>query len=294
MKRILLLVATLLVAFVAANAHCYPSYMWSGSATSVSGSISTSYTGNKKFQTSGSGTTVFTTAVNFTGWNRLNFETKTQVKAPINFPLHGGEIGFYGDNKADYITMNDSDIIYAEGNLSITTLISNNSKPGQWNIIFTDSYVTIAGKKYYPRDTFYSTPGNPETAVLITDCRGVSLPIKIHKYSGRVIDKGVEVLWEVSENEPVTLYYSKDGANWIDIHNIHSPFLITDKAEQIFVRISVQEVYSQTLVFKTTNEEEKYEIYDLKGNRLTIEPVEQVFIKYYPKTNTKRKFLTFY
>ena len=60
-KRILILIAAFMVTFFAANAHCYPSYMWSESTTSVSGSISSSYTGNKKFVTS-SGTTVFTDA----------------------------------------------------------------------------------------------------------------------------------------------------------------------------------------------------------------------------------------
>lgn len=287
--------AALMVAFFAANAHCYPSYMWSGSATSVSGSISTTYTGNKNFQTSGSGTTVFNSGTNFNAWKRLNFETKTQVKVPINFPSHGAEVGFYGDNKADYISMNDSDIIYAEGKLSITTLISNNSKPGQWNIILTSDSVWIgtpsSGRYYKPRDTFYSTPGNKETAVLISDCRGVSLPIKIINFSGRVIDRGVEVIWQVENKEPVTLYYSNDGMGWIDLHNVQSPFLITEDAEEVFVKIGVDNDYSQTLIFHRKLVNEAYEVYDQQGNKLSIEPVGEVFIKYFPRLKEGEKHL---
>lgn len=281
MKKILFLITALLIALFSANAHCYPAYMWTISSTLVGpGTVSTSYSGNKNFISSVSGTTVFSTACNFNSWNKLNFESRVYIKAPINFPIGKGEIGFYGINKADYITMNDSDVIYVDGDFEVITLISNNSKPGQYNTIWTDSYVTIGGTKYYPRDTFYSTPGNKETAVIITDCKGTSLPIKLNKYSGKIVEKGVEIIWETPNNNVVNLHYSIDGKSWTTLYNVNSPFLITERSTKLFVRISIENEYSETLVF---NRElmESYEIYNLYGTKLISEPVNQVFIKKY-------------
>lgn len=252
--------------------------MWAGPVTSVGpGTVSTSYSGNRNFQSSGFGTTVFNSSVNFNSWKRLNFETKTWVQANINFPSGKGEVGFYGNNKAKYVTMNDSDIIYAEGVMEFDEIISNNSRPGQWNMIFTSDRVKIAGKYYKPRDTFFSTPGNPETAVLITDCYGVSLPLTILSFSGKVMNNHIEVRWEVAEKTPIKLHYSSNGENWkVLSENAQSPYTISDISEMNFVKISsIDNYYSPTISFKIegANKEGIIKYYDLMGRELQEEPI---------------------
>lgn len=288
MKKILVLVSIIMFMMNVSSAHCYVSYMWSGSSTSVGPStVSSSFTGNKRFVTSGSGTVVFNTSVNFNSWTRLNFEEKANVKAKINFPSGRGEVGFYGSNKAEYITMNDSDIIYAEGSLSIDVLISNNSKNCQWNMILTNSKVNIGGTDYHPGDTFYSSPGAPETAVLIGNCSGSSityckstpLPLTLLKYSGRTIEDKIELTWETAESTPISVLHSTDGSNWETIdRNALSPFYFKSKSDINFMRImSIDSIYSQTLIFKI--EHKKEEIRDIYGNLLLEEPFNQLYIK---------------
>lgn len=219
MKKLLFITLLLLTCNLVTNAHCYPAYMYTGPVTSVSGSISTSYTGNKNFRSSGSGTAIFNSGTNFNSWKRLNFETKIQVKVPINFPSGGAEVGMYGTVKFDYVNMTDSDIIYAEGKTEIVTLISNNSKVGQWNIIFTYDSIKIAGNYYVPGDTFYSTPGNKETAVIITDCRGTTLPVTLieFKYSNKTLTWKTGVETYIQDYE---VLMSKNGSQWDSIGSV--------------------------------------------------------------------------
>lgn len=288
MKRILILFAILFLAIYMAQGHCYKHPCVS--YTSVSGSVSTSYIGSKCFQTSGSGTTVFTTACNFNGWKYLYFTSKVDIKCPINMNSISSNLYFYGSSKIDYVSMDGGDTIKNDGSLEITELISNNSYIGQENVIYTDNRVKIRGIYYYPGDTFFTYSKSMLTnKVLITDCKGVSLPINIIKYSGRIIPEGVEVMWEVNNIEPVTLHYSIDGRSWINLYNVKSPFLIKEKASELFVKISVENDYSETLIFKRDYEEESYEVYDLVGNRLTIEPIETIYFKKYIPSGRREK-----
>lgn len=269
MKKILILIAALIIAAYGAFAHCYTHPC--SSFTTVSGSVSFSYTTSKCFRSAGSGTTVFNSSCTFTGWDYLYFSTKTDCKATITFPI-GGEVYYYGDNKASHLILSNNCIIKNDGDLTINTL----NITGINNFIYTDYRIKINGVYYYPRDTIK----DGACWAVITDCYGTSLPLTLLKYSGRSINNEVELMWETVENEPVSVLYSENGQDWKTLsNNATSPYSFKSNSTFNCVRImSKDSVYSSTLVFKL-DKITSTDVYDLQGNRLTIEPINEIYIK---------------
>lgn len=268
MKRILILIAALTIAAYGAFAHCY-THPCSG-YTSVSGSVSSSYSGNKCFR-SGSSTTTFTSTCTFTGFDYLYFSTNTDCKAKITLAAKK-YLYYYGTNKASHIVINSRDTIKNDGALTIDLL----QITGIRNVIYTNSKIKVNGVYYSPKDTIW----DGICWAVVTDCSGVSLPLTLLKYSGRSVGNEIELMWQTVENQPVSVLYSENGQLWKTIStNTLSPYSFKSNSVYNYLRImSNDSMYSPTLVFKLSNPLST-DVYDLQGNRLTIEPVNEVYIK---------------
>ncbi len=284
MKRILLLIAALLIAFIAANAHCYTWYT-TLPTVSVSGSITTTYTGNKNFVSTGSssGTATFNSGSSFNSWTALNFENKTHIKVPITFPVGKGKLGFYGTNDVTHINMNGEDTIWSE-DVSIDTLISSGSVTGKYNVIATADSVYIHGNYYKPGTAYYSTPGDLSTRVLIGNCSGfvpgTALPVILTNfYYGNN-----NLVWEVGIENNISNYimlYSDNGADW-NIFGEKIPYNISGSKYSMptnkngFYKLKVIELdgtvsYSSTIRVNTNiNSNDDVKIYPNPTNNILI------------------------
>lgn len=279
MKKLFLLII-LLWAGISVQAHCY-SYTCS-TFTDVTGSVAANYIGSKCFNSTGSGAT-FTTATNFNDWSYLYFSSNTTVQGTLNM-TGVRKLFFYGTNSCASINMDGSDTIKNDGTLTINNLVSNGSVAGHYNVIYTNSRVNIRGTWYYPKDTFFSTPGAATTAVVITDCAGVSLPLNLLLFTGQIVDgNAISISWMLANKElTASVEYSTDGVTWSTIAEYaRSPFVITQTSALNLVRIKAGGEYSTAKVFRIDQKDAATDlIYDLMGRKLEYVPADmKMYIK---------------
>lgn len=289
--KALLLAGFLSLSATAANAHCYavPTYM---KTYAVSGIVSANYT-DSSIRFDCSGTTTFSATSSFTNWNSYYFNGNPQILCPVTFPTESGNIKFYGNTEVVTMTMNKMDTIYADGGtLDISSLTSDNSIPGQYNVIYTNSYVTISGTAYYPGDTFYSTPSDVTTAVLITDSAGVSLPVQLLDFTAEVRNQSIWLNWKVADEElMVTLQYST-GIGWEDICRIQGSALyeFSNLSRNNIFRLKTGNEYSAS-IYKLINtipaEKDAVEVYtDLNGRKVSSLIPGNIYIIHFKNGST--------
>lgn len=154
--------------------------------------------------------------------------------------------------------MNGFDTLKNDGNFECPYIISNNSKPGQENVIFTDRKIKLNGSWYKPGDTCWTTsPRNITNKILITDCKGTSLPVNLieFKYSNG------NLTWKTGVESNISNYevmMSKDGSVWnsigkVNAYNVQGSQYSFKIYESALYRLKVNEIGEETSYSPTVN-----------------------------------------
>lgn len=291
MGKAVMLACFLCLTATVAKAHCYdvPVYM---ETYAVSGIVTDNYT-DSSIRFNCSGTTTFSATASFSNWNSYYFNGNSLILCPVTFPTESGNIKFYGNTEVANMAMNKRDTIYADGGtLDISNLTSENSIPGQYNVIYTNSYVTISGTAYYPGDTFYSTATDTTTAVLITDCAGISLPIQLLDFTAELRNQSIWLNWKVADEEMmVTLQYST-GIGWEDICRIQgsAQYEFSSLSRNNIFRLKTGNEYSASiykLIHTMPERKDEEEVYtDLNGSKVSFLIPGNIYILHFKNGST--------
>lgn len=150
-------------------------------------------------------------SVNWNNFQQLSFNGEFKVKQSINLN-NQATLFSTGENIFDYVTMNGGNIIYVDGQTEIKDLISNNSFPGQYNIIYTNNPIKVRNIIYYIGDTIYTAQGTGNN-VLVKTC--MSTPLPINNISLTYYNN--TIYWTVETKETYYLEASMDGYNFTKV-----------------------------------------------------------------------------
>lgn len=204
--------------------------------------------------------TIIHNSVNWNNFQQLSFNGEFKVKQVINLN-NQATLFSTGENTFDYIAMTGGNIIYVDGQTEIKDLISNNSFPGQYNIIYTNNPIKVKNSTYYIGDTIYTAQGTGNN-VIVQTC--LSTPLPINNISLTYYNN--TIYWTVETKETYYLEASMDGYNFTKVCELTPKGKVTRDPKMNYYRID-------TKVLKLSEvKKEQYTYYDFFTGRQVEKP----------------------
>lgn len=170
-------------------------------------------------------------SVNWNNFQQLSFNGQFKVKQTVNLN-NVATLFSIGENEFEYITMTGGNNMYVDGTTKIKDLVSNNSFPGQYNTIYTNSPIKVKNTTYYIGDTIYTAQGTGNN-VLVKTCYSIPLPIN----NIELTYQDNYIMWSVETKETYYLEASVDGRFWKNVCKVTPTGKVLRYPEMNYYRI---------------------------------------------------------
>lgn len=218
------------------------------------------------------------TSYNWNGqWNWFQFNSTIAsigVEQSLNlgngakkvFTSGAGGVNFFGNFSMDG---GDTLVVGTGCTTQVTYPISNNSNPGQKNVIILNPgailYVGLNMAIYEPGDTIKTVPGNNSNNIYVIACYSVPLQVKIEDFSLN----GNALNWTVNNADQIKIEYSVDQKSWNPVYSTSINKGSFGIVASGYYRLNADGEYSKTIVYTHDNVSSPKRVYYYMGNYYT-------------------------